>query len=591
MRDLIIVSNRGPFVFSEDFISEAEASLRKQIAPEMPPFGEGGLVQAMVGLLKPGKWKTTWIGASMGDRDIDVARGHYRVFFERMKEERYAPDRFPYVTIEPDTRMHFKYKEFDFYMRFVFFDTRHMHGYYSKFANGFLWPLMHLTRPPLFYKKARMFPRPRFQKNDFIQYISSSVTFANTILDEIRKGREPGEKDHSVVVWNQDYHLMRIAEIYKSLIQEEGFSQEESRRIHVGQFLHTPFFNIHEIQGLIRQDKRNRVKERVYDPFVETLETTLKKLTWGMLSNDFIGFQTREYCDNYLEALEEWFPVEIKMTGRFYEIIHQDHVTTIGAFPIGLDVDHILSEVSEGKSLNCMVSREDLREKINNDRMTGKHIFGGLERCDYTKGLIERLNIFYHAVTKLRSLNQDARFYQVTAPSRSDNPDYRNLQIVMEEEIGKLNKRLGDVPVIHVGEGIPPPQNYRFLKEVEVMMVTPLEDGMNLVAFEYILSQKSKKPSDRGMLVLSTSGASRVLKQKGFGREDGVVYVDPMKAKNAAERILEALRAENHLSDRLIQYVEREHRVEEWAEKNIEAILSCRQTNADHFPPNLHGSP
>lgn len=578
MRDLIIVSNRGPFVFSEDFISEAEASLREKSRPETPSFGEGGLVQAMIGLLKPGKWKTTWIGASMGDRDIDVARGHYTGFFEKMRDEEYAPAYFPYITIEPDTRMHFKYKEFDFYMRFVFFDTKHMHGYYSKFANGFLWPLMHLTRPPLFYKKARMFPRPQFRKNDFIQYISSSVTFANTILDEIRKGKERWKKEHDIVVWSQDYHLMRIAEIYKSLVHEEGFSEEESQKIHVGQFLHTPFFNIHEIQGLIRQDKRNRVKEQAYDPFVETLETTLKKLTWGMLSNDFIGFQTREYCDNYLEALEEWFPVEIKMTGRFYEIVHQDHVTTIGAYPIGLDVDHILSEVCEGKNLSCMVGREDLREKINNDKGSGKHIFGGLERCDYTKGLIERLNIFYHAVTKLRGVNQDARFYQVTAPSRSDNPDYRDLQTVMEEEIDKLNKKLGDMPIIYVKEGISPPQNYRFLKEVEIMMVTPLEDGMNLVAFEYILSQNQKRPSDRGMLVLSTSGASRILKQKGFGEEDGVVYVDPMKAKNAAEKILGALRVGRRLSDRLIQYVEREHRVEEWAERNIEAILNSRNT-------------
>jgi trehalose 6-phosphate synthase len=224
------------------------------------------------------------------------------------------------------------------------------------------------------------------------------------------------------------------------------------------------------------------------------------------------------------------------------------------------------------------VNQEDLHEKIHKDKISGRHIFGGLERCDYTKGLIERLNIFSHAIGKLRSLSQNARFYQITSPSRSDNPDYQDLQTVMEEEIRKLNKKLGDTPIIHMSEGISPPQNYRFLKEVEVMLVTPLEDGMNLVAFEYILSQKSKKPSDRGILVLSTSGASRILKQQGFGEEDGIVYVNPMRAKNAAEKAVEALRVKRHLSDRLIQYVEREHRVEDWAEKNIEAILNCRNT-------------
>ena len=83
-------------------------------------------------------------------------------------------------------------------------------------------------------------------------------------------------------------------------------------------------------------------------------------LTWGMLSNDFIGFHTKEYCDNYLEALQEWFPVEIKIAGKFYEIIHQDSVTTIGAFPIGLDVDRILSEVSEGKTVHYNLGVESL---------------------------------------------------------------------------------------------------------------------------------------------------------------------------------------------------------------------------------------
>ena len=352
MSYLVIVSNRGPFSFSEDFLKNAEKCLRKGTQPEAPSFGEGGLVQAMSGLLKPGKWDTTWIGASMGEYDIDVTRGHYTELFSKMREAKYAPDHFPHIEIQRDGRMHFKYREYDFYMRFVFFDTRHMHSYYSNFANGFLWPLMHLTRTPLFYKKTPVFPRPHFVKNDFVQYTSSSVTFANTIIDETRKTKELRRDKDPIVIWNQDYHLMRIAGVYKALLEEEGVSEKEKQKIHVGQFIHTPFFNIHEIQGLIREDKRLRVKSQIYDPFGETIETALQKLIWDMLSNDFIGFHTKEYCDHYLEALQEWFPVEIRIADQFYEVIHQDSVTTIGAFPIGLDVDNILSEVSEGKELN-----------------------------------------------------------------------------------------------------------------------------------------------------------------------------------------------------------------------------------------------
>jgi trehalose-6-phosphate synthase len=296
-----------------------------------------------------------------------------------------------------------------------------------------------------------------------------------------------------------------------------------------------------------------------------------------MLSNDFIGFHTKEYCDHYLEALQEWFPVEIRITDQFYEVIHQDSVTTIGAFPIGLDVDNILSEVSEGKKLNNDWSEQSLYSNISKDRKAGKYIFGGLERCDYTKGLIARLSIFEHALATLRHSQQDARFYQVTAPSRSESPDYQKLEAFLEKRVNKINKKIGDNPIVHLDEGIPAPQNYRFMKEIDVMLVTPLEDGMNLVAFEYILSQKYKRPERRGILALSTSGASRVLKQKGFGEQDGIIYINPMRAKDAGQKIVQALMKEIHLSERVINYVETERRVDDWAERNIEAILNCRK--------------
>ena len=577
MSDLVIVSNRGPFSFSTDFLAHAEASLKSGTRPETTEFGEGGLVKAMSGLLKPGKWRTTWLGASMGDKDIDVARGHYGRLFKRMIKEKYAPGYFPHIEIDPDTRMHFRYRDYDFYMRFVFFDTKHMHSYYNKFANGFLWPLMHLTRSPLFYKNGKTFPRPYLGRNDFIQYMSSGVTFANTIIDEIRKGKGFWKEEDDLVVWNQDYHLMQIAEVYKALLFEEGFPEEKKKRIHLGHFMHTPFFNIHEIQGLIREDKRNRLKDQIYDPFGETIESVLQKLTWGMLSNDFIGFHTKEYCDNYLEALQEWFPVEIRIAGKFYEIIHQDAVTTIGAFPIGLDVDKILGEVSEGKVLHYKLGAESLFDRLAADKRRKRHIFGGLERCDYTKGLTERLAIFSHALNRLKSIQRDARFYQITAPSRSENPEYQYLDTVLREEVARINGRLPGEPVVHIDEGIPAPENYRFMKEVDVMLVTPLEDGMNLVAFEYILSQKYRKPNERGILVLGTSGASRVLREKGFGEQDGVIHVNPLKPKDAGERIVEAISRERHLSAELIDYVERGRRVDDWAQDNIEAILNCRK--------------
>lgn len=577
MSDLVIVSNRGPFSFTRSMLEGAEDMLEPGDESGGPVFGEGGLVRAMAGVLRSGSWTPTWIGASMGDRDMDVARGYYTGLFDRMERSGLAPKRFPYIRIEPDSRMHFLYRDYDFFMRFVFFDTRHMHSYYSKFANGFLWPLLHLTRSPAFYKQGRTFPRPCFEKNDFVQYTSSNVTFANVVVDEIRKSGELMKEGDHIVVWNQDYHLMEIAEVFKALLREEGFSKDRTDRIHVGHFLHTPFFNIHDIQGLIREDKRMRVKLQLYEPFGESIETALQRLTWGMLNNDFIGFHTKEYCDNYLEALQEWFPVDIRIREGFYEVKHRERVTTVGSLPIGLDVDGILGEVGPDASLDFTHDGRDLDGCMKDDKAGGKLVFGGLERCDYTKGLIERLAVFAHALKELRSRGKDARLYQITAPSRSDNPDYRYLSDTLAGEVARMNTRLGEGTVIHLSEGVNPPQNYRFMKNVDVMLVTPLEDGMNLVAFEYILSQKHLPAGARGLLAISTSGASRVLKEKGFDETDGLVYVNAMRPKDAGEKIVESLAKGLGLSSELIDYVERERRVDDWAEQNIQAILESRK--------------
>lgn len=587
MHNLVIVSNRGPFGFSEQVLRDAEEALAASTLPERPKFGEGGLVQAMAGLLKPGRWNPIWVGASMGDRDLDVANGHYSHLFKRMQEQEIAPKHFPHIEILPDKRIRFRFKEYDFNMRFVFFDTEHMHSYYNKFANGFLWPLMHLTREPLFYKVKREFPKPAFEKSDFLQYMSSGVTFANTTFDETRRNRKLWQKGDDFVVWIQDYHLMQVAETYKTLLVGEGFSAEERQRIHVGQFIHTPFFNIHDIQGLIREDKRNRLKAERFDPFPEGVEQVLKRLTWGMLANDFIGFHTKEYCDNYLAALQEWFPVEIRISQQFYEIAHSNGITTVGAQPIGLDVDRILPEIMPDKPLNYRWQGRDLAEQLAEDKRKGHYVFGGLERRDYTKGLVERLKIFQQALGVLRnssrtaaSSKQDARLYQVTSPSRLANPDYQKLNDDLRKEVRDANRKMAreEEPIVHIDEGVPPPENYRFLRETEVMLVTPVEDGMNLVALEYILSQKHKNPGERGILVLGNSGAARILRSKGFGEQDGILYVTATKFKNAGNKVAEALLNGVHLSERLISYVEHECRVQDWAQKNMEAILNSKQT-------------
>ena len=269
------------------------------------------------------------------------------------------------------------------------------------------------------------------------------------------------------------------------------------------------------------------------------------------------------------------------MADNAYEVSWRGGVTTVGALPIGLDVDKILAEVTPGKTLRYQVDGESLGKRIQADKDSGCVVFGGLERRDYTKGLLERLRVFLHAYNRLAEGNRKARFYQASSPSRMSNPEYRYLHTLVADEVAKVNRRLPEEePILHLDQGIPSPQNYRFMRVVDVMLVTPLEDGMNLVAFEYILSQKHKDPGQRGLLALSTSGASRVLEGKGFGLEDGVVFINPLKPKEAGRKIAEAVENGYGLSDRVVAYVENERRVDDWAEKNISAILNARPASS-----------
>lgn len=240
-------------------------------------------------------------------------------------------------------------------------------------------------------------------------------------------------------------------------------------------------------------------------------------------------------------------------------------------------MDGILADVSPEKPLNFHYNGEDLYERIQRDRDQGKWIVGGLERCDYTKGLLQRLNIFKQMQRELSDDDQNLCFYQVTAPSRAANPDYQKLQSVLADKVRTTNEQLRGEYVVHMDQGIGAPENYRFMREVDLMMVTPLEDGLNLVAFEYILSQKYKAPDERGLLILSQSGASRILKERGFGEEDGIVHVNALRPKEAGKKAMAVLKKGRHISDGLIQYVEKERRVDDWARQNMDAIIHCKK--------------
>jgi trehalose-6-phosphate synthase len=568
---IVIASNRSALDFK-----------KKDLARKEPiKFGDGGLVQAMAGLLKKkNEWQTIWYGASMGDADEDVVNRCYDDLFEEMLKSGIAPENFPFVKIDDDKRIHFEYKDYDFLMKKIFFDSTQMKRYYTNFSIGFLWPVLHLIRKAFFKDKKDFFPKPFFTLGDMIHYRSNSVVFADAIFEETIKSRDVWRKGEDFIVWLQDFHLIPTSTFYREELDDRGLSGEKN--IHVGQFMHTPFFNIDIISDLLEDDKKMRREEKkVYAPFSKSMEDVLKELTYGMLGNDFIGFHLDSYCENFVEALKYFNPfIGVIREKDYYVIEHNlpNKRTVVGAHPIGVDVENIVSEVELDKKLCFKKPDIDLERLIREDKKKGTIVFGGLERLDYTKGIPERIEIFQYLLEALREEKKEGRFIQIAARSRQDNIFYKELGHIVKDKVDVTNRKFGRknyLPVVYRPEGIEFPQNYRFMRDVDVLMVTPKEDGMNLVVFEGILSKKFLPRDQRGFIVVGNCGAAEVLRSNGFGEKDGIIYINPSHPKRAANKILRALKEVERgygISDRVINFVENNCRIDEWAKKNITSI-------------------
>ncbi len=559
MRNLIIAANRSVVDFKEsDFLDLGKP----------PEIGAGGLAQAMAGLLKKPKnsengrgWEPIWIGTSMGKRDKKAIEHPAQI----------------YLTVDKEDIIHFEDKLYDFWMRKIFPPTSQQDRNYNNFCNGFVWPLNHLTGIPFYKDLNKAYPLPDYDGLDFDSFKASCGTFADTIFDETKRSRKLWEGGKKFVVWLQDYHLMLTSSFYRKELEKKGWTGNPN--IAVGQFMHTPFISLDMLKELMELYK-GRDTENIYDPLDNPKEEVIKQITYGMLGNDFIGFHIPPYAENFVEVMEYLHPpVKIEQKGDFFVINHtlNNEKTVVGAYPIGIDAERILPEVTPDKKLNHQMGKYNLEELIANDKKEGRIVFGGLERLDYTKGLPERMEIFREVYKGLEQQGKEARMVQIAAISRQDNPSYKNLARVVREEVRKTNQEFGKpdfTPLLYRLEGIGQPENYRFMRDLDVLMVTTKEDGMNLVVLEGILSKKHLDYRDRGIIVVGRCGARHVLEGAGFGERDGLVYVDPSKPEEAAKRIMEAWKRGYRISDRAISYVENECRVEEWAEKNINSIIS-----------------
>ncbi|MBD3276812.1 MAG: bifunctional alpha,alpha-trehalose-phosphate synthase (UDP-forming)/trehalose-phosphatase [Candidatus Aegiribacteria sp.] len=390
-------------------------------------------------------------------------------------------------------------------------------GYYYGFANRTVWPLFHYFQQYTEYSW-------RLWK----AYRKANQKFA----EEVLKVAGPGDR-----IWIHDYHLMLLP----------GMLKEKLPNSSIGFFLHIPFPSFELFRLLPWRD--------------EIME--------GILGSDLVGFHSYDYARHFLSSV-------LRLKGYDQNL---NYVTVSGrqvcvdVFPIGIDYQKFSGAQETPEVLE---HTEKLEEKLQ-----GRKMILSVDRLDYTKGILHRLRAFELFIRENPLMVDKVRLALLVVPSRIKVPQYRNLKTELDEMVGRINSEYGDVsggPIAYMFDSLPFPELAALYGKADVGLVTPIRDGMNLVAKEYVASQQK----DHGMLVLSEmAGAAMELSES--------IVVNPNNTPEVADGILKALTMDpekKKIRMRKMQKRVRRYDVIRWAEDFVGRLDDMKE-NQEREVSNL----
>ncbi|QDH35234.1 trehalose-6-phosphate synthase [Porphyrobacter sp. YT40] len=354
--------------------------------------------------------------------------------------------------------------------------ARDVEEYYNGYANSTLWPLFHYR-----------LDLTEYERETGRGYERVNQRFADAVVPLI-------ERDD--MVWVHDYHLIPLGE----RLRAHGVTNR------IGFFLHIPWPPTRLFVSL---------------PFHE-------RLVRSLLEYDLIGFQTDEWRGSFLHYCSKELNAEVdEATGT---INFEGRSVIARTYPIGIDWEHFQAQGNMGESRNAhqrlLSSTRDRTAMI------------GVDRLDYSKGLPERMDGIGRFFDQHPERVRDLVFIQVAPPSREDVKSYQDIRMVLEQKTGQINGARSEVdmvPVRYVNRGYTHAELFGFFRGSKIGLVTPLRDGMNLVAKEYVAAQD---PRDPGVLILSRfAGAAEQLGLDG----KGAVLVNPYSPDDISDAILQAL--------------------------------------------------
>jgi trehalose 6-phosphate synthase len=387
----------------------------------------------------------------------------------------------------------------------VSMSEQEVEDYYEGFSNGTLWPLYHDVIVP-----------PAFHRHWWQAYVKINERFANATAEVAAQG---------ATVWVQDYQLQLLPAMLRELRPD----------LRIGFFLHIPF---PPTELFMQLPWRRRIVE-------------------GLLGADLVGFHTPGGARNF-RLLAARLTDAHAGPGR-NEVTFGDRVVKLGAFPISID----------SKELDKLAAQPEVLERakqLRSDLGDPDKVILGVDRLDYTKGIVVRLRAFEELLVEER-IDESTVMIQIATPSRERVEHYTRMRNDIEQTVGRINgaySRVGH-PVLHyLHQSLPREELVAFFAAADVMLVTPLRDGMNLVAKEYVASRHD----EGGVLVLSEfAGAAIELKD--------AVLVNPHDTDGVKDALHTALTMGPAEAKRRMRAMRRQvltHDVDRWARAFLDAL-------------------
>ncbi|OJJ52250.1 hypothetical protein ASPSYDRAFT_164986 [Aspergillus sydowii CBS 593.65] len=323
----------------------------------------------------------------------------------------------------------------------IFLDEKLAHDHYNEFSNGITWPILH-------YQSG-----VNFNEDAWKAYQRVNEIFANTVADAVSSGD---------LIWAHDYHLLLFPAYLRDRLKKQG------KECPIGFTLHTPF---------------------PAEDFWRALPVQ-KELLTGVLACDLVGFHTDEYKRNFLECCRRGLEVKVNRD----DIEYRGHKAHTGTFVVGINPQKFENSLKD----------KDVQKRVREleEEYQRQTVILGVDRLDYTKGLVQKLRGYEYFLQQHPDLKGKVTLIQIAIPSREDVKEYQDLEQELSTIIGKINGEHSTpdgAPILYIHHSVPFTDLTALYRIADICLITSRRDGMNLVAAEYVACQRGRY----GVLVLS----------------------------------------------------------------------------------------